>query len=93
MNTLPALGGPEPQVDSEHGGAELLRLQALNHDLLVMLGHELGSPLTILLAYLRLWQERESGVDRAELNSAVQQAMRQFLCPVVVPGRVGRARP
>lgn len=41
----------------------------------MLLGHELGSPLTFILAYLRLWQERVAEVDRDELNLVVQQAL------------------
>jgi signal transduction histidine kinase len=50
-------------------------LREVNQKLLMLLGHELGSPLTFILAYLRLWQERVAEVDRDELNLVVQQAL------------------
>jgi len=54
---------------------ETARAREVNQKLLMLLGHELGSPLTFILAYLRLWQERVTGVDRDELNLVVQQAL------------------
>jgi signal transduction histidine kinase len=47
----------------------------LHHNLLMLLGHELGSPLTFILAYLRLWQERGSPLNRDELDLVVEQAL------------------
>ncbi|HZQ11007.1 MAG TPA: hypothetical protein VFD70_30825, partial [Anaerolineae bacterium] len=54
----------EPLLPSD----EIARAREVNQKLLMLLGHELGSPLTFILAYLRLWQERVTGVDRDELN-------------------------
>jgi two-component system, OmpR family, phosphate regulon sensor histidine kinase PhoR len=67
----PALRLAEPEVTLD----ESTRLREVNQKLLMLLGHELGSPLTFILAYLRLWQERVAEVDRDELNLVVQQAL------------------
>lgn len=67
----PTIRLAEPEVTLD----ENTRLREVNQKLLMLLGHELGSPLTFILAYLRLWQERVAEVDREELNLVVQQAL------------------
>jgi signal transduction histidine kinase len=46
-----------------------------NSSLWRLLGHELGSPLTYIVASLRLWQERGQGVDHDELQLVLDQAL------------------
>lgn len=41
----------------------------------MLLAHELGSPLTHVLGYLRLWQERAPIFERVELDLVVEQAL------------------
>lgn len=62
-----------PDLDAAR--AEITRLRQVNQKLLMLLGHELASPLTYILAYLRLWQERIMGVDRNELDLVVEQVL------------------
>ncbi len=67
----PPMRFAEPEVPLD----DSTPLREVNQKLLMLLGHELGSPLTFILAYLRLWQERVTEVDRDELNLVVQQAL------------------
>lgn len=69
------LSTPDTLRDLDMARAEIARLRQVNQKLLMLLGHELGSPLTYILAYLRLWQERIIGVDRNELDLVVEQAL------------------
>ncbi|MBI4672486.1 MAG: HAMP domain-containing histidine kinase [Chloroflexi bacterium] len=55
--------------------AEIDRLRQLNHSLLKRVGHELGSPLTLVLAYLRLWQEQGGIQALQELDLVLEQAL------------------
>lgn len=54
---------------------EAAHLRQVNRKLLLLLGHELGSPLTLILGYLRLWQERNGAVAGDELDMVVEQAL------------------
>jgi signal transduction histidine kinase len=54
---------------------EIARLREMNQTLVMLLSHELGTPLTHVLAYLRLQQERAPQEVRAELDPAVNQAL------------------
>lgn len=65
----------EPPPDLDSACEEISRLKQVNRKLLMLLGHELGSPLTVILAYLRLWQERLVGVNEEELDLVVDQAL------------------
>ncbi len=61
-----------PSMECEE---EVTRLREINHKLLRLFAHELGSPLTFILGYLRLWQERAMYGERMELDLVVEQAL------------------
>jgi signal transduction histidine kinase len=63
------------QTDLEAARKEIARLQQLNQTLLTLFGHALGSPLTLVVAYLRLWQERGAVSAPEELNLVTEQAL------------------
>jgi signal transduction histidine kinase len=63
-------------TEIEVAQAEIERLRQLNHSLLLLLGHELGSPLSLILAYLRLWQEHGAVRAPEELDLVLEQALR-----------------
>jgi signal transduction histidine kinase len=63
------------QSDLEAARKEIARLQQLNQTLLALFGHALGSPLTLVVAYLRLWQERGAMSSPEELNLVIEQAL------------------
>jgi two-component system, OmpR family, phosphate regulon sensor histidine kinase PhoR len=54
---------------------EIAHLRELNHMLVMLLSHELGTPTTHILAYLRLLQERAPIAEQIELNLVVEQAL------------------
>lgn len=54
---------------------QVAHLREINHMLVMLLSHELGTPLTHVLAYLRLQQERASVSERIELDLVVNQAL------------------
>ncbi len=56
--------------------AQIRRLQEANRHFTALLSHELRSPLTIILAYLRIWQEGEGIADREQLRVVVEQTRR-----------------
>ncbi len=61
--------------ENETTSQEIAHLREINSRLVMLLGHELGSPLTVILAYLRLWQDRATSIDREELDLVVGQAL------------------
>lgn len=67
------------EVDSIVQAAEMshqiAELREMNHMLVMLLAHELGTPLTHILAYLRLLQERAPVIERSDLDLAVEQAL------------------
>lgn len=54
---------------------EIAHLREQNHMLVMLLSHELGTPLTHVLAYLRLLQERAPISEQIELKLVVDQAL------------------
>lgn len=79
MTSTPNLAADESKglrAELENACAEISRLKEVNHNLLTLLGHELGTPLTVMLAFLRLWQEGHTPVDPEELQLVVEQALR-----------------
>lgn len=64
------------RIELESACAEVSRLKEVNHNLLTLLSHELGTPLTVMLAFLRLWQEGHTPIDSEELQLVVEQALR-----------------
>lgn len=54
---------------------EIAHLRELNHMLVMLLSHELGTPLTHVLAYLLLLQERAPTSEQSELDLVVDQAL------------------
>lgn len=69
FNDLPLLLAPQDI------SPEVTRLREINREMAMLLAHELGTPLTHVLAYLRLLQERAPGYERVEVDLAVEQAM------------------
>lgn len=67
---------PPLEIESTLTAVELdrTRLQEFNRTLIKLLGHELGTPLTAILGYLRLWQEQGAIACREELDVVVEQA-------------------
>jgi signal transduction histidine kinase len=59
----------------EETSAEIAHLREMNRNLVTLTAHELSPPLTFILAYLRLWQERAPRAERAELDFVVEQAL------------------
>ena len=53
---------------------EVTRLREINREMVMLLAHELGTPLTHVLAYLRLLQEHAPVYERIEVDLAVEQA-------------------
>ncbi len=72
-----ALDCPNPPFPVELKGISRQdeRLRDINRQTVMLLGHELGTPLTHVLAYLRLLQERTPIGDRIEVDLAVEQAL------------------
>jgi len=62
-------------VEAAEMAHEVARLREMNHMLVMLLSHELGTPLTHIVAYLRLLQERAPLIERTDLDLAVEQAM------------------
>lgn len=54
---------------------EVTRLREINREIVMLLAHELGTPLTHVLAYLRLLQERAPAAEQAEVDLALDQAL------------------
>lgn len=69
FNDLPVLLAPQDI------SPEVTRLREINREMAMLLAHELGTPLTHVLAYLRLLQERAPIHERVEVDLAVEQAM------------------
>lgn len=63
------------QDELEMARAEIARLEGLNQRLLRLLVHGLGSPLTVVLAYLRLWQDRWDAIALEDLELVTEQAL------------------
>lgn len=55
--------------------SQLAQLREINSKLVMLVAHELSTPLTHILAYLRLWQERAPVSERVDVDLAVQQAL------------------
>lgn len=68
-NDLPILIAPQEI------SPEVTRLREINREMVMLLAHELGTPLTHVLAYLRLLQERSPVFERVEVDLAVEQAL------------------
>jgi len=68
---------PDPSLryESQDISDQVADLRQINHKLVMLLAHELGSPLTHVLGYLRLWQERAPIFERVELDLVVEQAL------------------
>lgn len=64
-----------PETEIQFARAEIERLRQLNRSLLARVGHELSSPLSLVLAYLRLWQERGGIRSLQELDLVLDQAL------------------
>lgn len=62
-------------VEASEMAHEVAHLRELNHMLVMLLAHELGTPLTHVLGYLRLLQERAPFIERNDLDVAVEQAL------------------
>ena len=62
-------------LDETECADQVALLREINHKLLRLFAHELGSPLTFILGYLRLWQERALYGERMELDLVVEQAL------------------
>lgn len=65
----------ESYPGAEEQTAQLAHLREINSKLVMLMAHELGTPLTHVLAYLRLWQERAPVAEQPEVDLAVQQAL------------------
>lgn len=76
--TIPSdmyLAARDPETEIHLAQAEIDRLRELNRSLLARVGHELGSPLSLVLAYLRLWQEQGGIRSLQELDLVLAQAL------------------
>jgi signal transduction histidine kinase len=70
-----ALTNPSIPVEYQGISRQDERSRDINRQTVMLLGHELGTPLTHVLAYLRLLQERTPISDRIEIDLAVEQAL------------------
>lgn len=68
---------PDPSLtlNAPDNSAQVADLRRINQKLVMLLAHELGSPLTHVLGYLRLWQERAPVFERVELDLVMEQAL------------------
>lgn len=62
-------------LEAQDRATQLAHLREINSKLVMLVAHELGTPLTHVLAYLRLWQERAPVGEQVDVDLVVEQAL------------------
>lgn len=65
---------PARGLPGNPGVSDATRLPEQDRKLLRLLGHELASPLTLILGYVRLWQEQGTITRKEDLDLVAEQA-------------------